>query len=107
MLEKYRKIPNPSDIYGEKPADDGHLPTYSLTYLLTYSLTHLGVRVEKKGLSLNGIPLDKALEQFVLKNLFGKEPEPDEEGDDDEAGDEVAVSDEKNSYDGTLLTRSY
>ena len=55
---------------------------------------------------MNGIPLDKALEQFVLKNLFGKEPEPDEEADDDEAGDEVAVSDEKNSYDGTLFTHS-
>ena len=64
------------------------------------------MKVDRKGINVNGIPLDKALEEFVLKNLFGQNPETEKETEDEDIAGTVDNSDEKDSYDGTF-SRAY
>jgi len=82
-----------------------HSLTFSPRQLIFLKFPLLGVNVDKKGINVNGVPLDKALEDFVLKNLFGKKTEEVDDDDDDE--DAEGDSDEKNCDDGAyLLIRS-
>ena len=77
-----------------------HSLTFSPRQLILLKFPLLGVNVDKKGINVNGVPLDKALEDFVLKNLFGKKTE---EVDDDDDEDAEGDSDEKNCDDGAYL----